>query len=329
MAFSPLKLFVLKGPLRDRVGVIVRIAMLLAVFLLAVGFIWSANRSKTRVVVLDIDTQVITLRSLGQGVAWFLPGATVCRPRAEGFDPSRPVGQGACDGRRFETFGNEDVTIDWLAGQEAHISIGADSLIIRALNRYTEDLPEGTRISVPSANWEAMGALIFAAEMTVGEPLQSGLSSQLLGGRWEMRQSGWAIAPGRTDVTEIVKDGIVMSGSVVQVWENCPDTSGQHRCGPRAPAVLYGHLLPVNKYDSVHIDLVAFSAPGRTELSIGYFGSNAPSTIRPSLLDIAITSPLLLVMAFLLSIIASLTQVFSSLSEAIIGHKKKRDRSSP
>ncbi|MCL4674508.1 MAG: hypothetical protein KJZ59_00360 [Pararhodobacter sp.] len=326
MAIGPHKLFVLKTVLRGRMGIIFRVALLGLVISLAAGFVWSASYSKTRVVLLDVQTRSLTLKSLGQGVAWHLPGATVCRPRSEGFDPEQPVGDGPCDGRRFETAVAQDITIDMWAGLEARISVSADGLVIRASSRFSEDLPEGTRISVPVANWQAMGALTFAAELTVGEPLRSGTTAQLLSGRWEMRQSGWAIAPGRSDVTEVVKEGRVTPGAVVQVWESCPAVSGQRGCGPRAPAVLYGHLLPVDAGDTDQINVVAISAPGLTELTIGNFGATAPSTIRPSLLDIAITSPLLLAMAFLLSIIVSLTQVFSILYRAIGDRNEPRTR---
>ncbi|MEL6566760.1 MAG: hypothetical protein AAFQ59_20140 [Pseudomonadota bacterium] len=322
MALGPLKLAVLKAPIRGRMGMILRVAMLLVIFAVAIGFVWSATRSNSRVVLLEMETQVLTMRSLGQGTAWNLPGAIICIPLEAGFDPMQEPGYGPCDARRYEVSEPEDLTLEWLDGDTARIAINATGMSVTLLTPQGEARREGTRIVVPREGWPVMGILTFAAEIVVGAPLQPGLSAQLLDGRWEMRQSGWAIAPGRRDVTEVVKAGDVMRGMVVEVRENCADGARRGRCAPQTPAVMYGHILPVVADTATHIDLVAISAPGRTELSIEHFGSTAPSVVRPSLLDFAITSPLLLALAFLFSIVASLAQVFTSLNDAFRASRK-------
>jgi hypothetical protein len=288
---------------------VIRVVMLATVIGLGVGFVWSATQSKTRVVLIEAETEILTLRSLGQGTAWYLPGAIVCAPREDGFDPSRAPGEGVCDERRFAVADPADLTLDWVDGDVARVTIGTHGLVVTLETPQGDVLVEGTRIIVPRTQWSAMGTLTFAAEITVGRPVQSGVSFQLLSGQWEMRQSGWAIAPSRDDVTEVVKTGTIMRGAVIQVWDTCPDVVAQRGCGTRAPATVYGHFIPIERDRFGHIDLVAYSAPGRTELLVEHFGATDGSVIRPSLLDIAITSPLLLALAFVFSIIASAAQV--------------------
>lgn len=316
MAMMPHGVVRYSQTVQKRVGLGMRLALIFAALALVAGFVWSALYDVRRTILLDLDTRAATLTFVAQANAWTLDRATVCRPRPEGLDLTRTAGSGPCDARRYAISDPSEVTIRWPAGSTAEVTKDARGVSI-VVTGGPSDLPDKTRLVLDHSDWARQGALPFAAHLTAGSPMESGLTDFLLGGRWEARQSGWAIAPGRSDVSEVVKSGTLVRGSVLEVLEDCPDPASAeqgHDCTDHTNAIMYGHLSPAETDTGSHLELVALSHPGRTELSLTYFGAASPTIVRPSLIDIAITSPMLLALAVLLPILTPLIQVLSDLA---------------
>jgi len=310
------KALLLIGRLQGRLGSALQLGLLSIAFVIVAGFIWSAAFNEKRTILLDVETRAATLSFTAQANAWTLQNATICLPRETGFDPTRAAGIGGCDERRFDVSEPSDITIRWSEGTTVEVTHDVNGLAVVIMSNGPGDFPDGTRIVVEAEDWATQGALPFAAHLTVGSPMRSGLADFLLRGHWEFRQSGWAISPGRPDVSEIIKSGRAVRGSVLKVLEHCRAKIVQDGAcvDGLTPATMYGHLSQIGSGDRTRLQLVALSHPGRTELSLSYFGAAADTLVRPSLIDVAISSPLLLALAVLFSILASLSQVISGMT---------------
>lgn len=266
-----------------------------------------ANRS----FLLEAESGRVELTFQVSETTWDLPGAVECAPSDF---PALPGQADPACGAAFTPVGEaRDRTVTW--PQDARVAVGrrADgSVIFTALDATEPALPIGTMIVVPTEEWARMGALAFTAETLIGDDMRSGVRGYLRSGRWEARESGLVTSVVRS-VTEVVKQGTFASGALVEVLDG------------DLPAKTYGHIDRSGARDTLSITLI--SEVGRTALSVRHLGVDGPILIEPDWVDIAVSSPLLLAAAVILSILASASQLFSDVF--ILGKPRQGDDAAP
>ncbi|MHA6642607.1 hypothetical protein [Mesorhizobium sp. A623] len=152
--------------------------------------------------------------------------------------------------------------------------------------------------------WAALGVLSFNGTARVGNQVSSGETRTLLSGTYEVREK-----PLWSEDTEVLKAGKIRSGESAEIM-----TAGKEG---RQPAEVFGHIAKIEPgKPGFNVGLV--SAPGPVSLEIGYFGGAKPANIAPTWMDRALTSPLVLALAFLLSVILSAVQFIGGIVPAIL-----------
>lgn len=263
--------------------------MLLIVFLALLLF------GSSRSFLVEAQTDGLQIEFSEGSNAWRLPSAVLCMPlNAPTLRPDPECGWAAvADGPADEKL------VTWADGTIVEVNAERDGgLRIVALNGNTAALPMNAMYIMSHDAWQKTGALTFRAYTTIGQDITAGSRHFLRSGRWEAREVGWVTSFLRS-VTEVVKTGELSTGAKVMVT-----ITGE-------PALSYGHITLGNgsSDESVGLDVTMISQLGDTALSVRHFGLRDPVVIRPDWIDIAISSPLLLAMAALFSVLASAGQV--------------------
>ena len=259
--------------------------------------VWSSLGAR-RSFLVEADTAALSLRFSTSGTAWPFDALTVCR-RREVPDLGAPAGEGPCATSIYGIETVKGAPLMFPKGLLAEVSLGsAGELLIRVEDGGTDALPDGTLVVVDAPSLGAAGALPFVAELTLGAQLSAGQRAYLKEGRWEAREDGLA-SGWFGGGTEVVKSGDLTRGSTAT-----PLLSD-------VPVAVFGHITPMEEDTAVKV--VALTPPGDTALRITYFGTDRPTIVRPDWMDSALASPLLLALAAVLSVLASMMQVLADL----------------
>ncbi len=287
----------------------------------AFALMWVSVFFVDRSFLIEAETSSLELTFAGESNAWNIPRATICSIREVPDFDAAPDPSAVCGPQLYSASLTTDLTLSWACGATVAVQTNSDgALIIEVLGleqveRQTApcrgddtrkvatgfDFGEGSLIVIASDDWRRGGALPFQAEAKVGEVLSAGATHFLQDGRWEARQTSPIFKLLRLHtVTEVVKSGDLSVGVDAAIYE-----SGH-------PAVMWGHVTPT-ALDFDHslpgFDVVMLSAPGRTELRLGYHGLAEPARVRPDWVDTAITSPLFLAIFALLNLLAVIVQI--------------------
>lgn len=280
----------------------IRTCLLVAAVIALLAFVALALSGKSRTFIIEAQTTAITLDFKGENNDWFMAGTIACRLRNEP-DFTHALNDQNCDARFYDIAEAADLTVQWPRDVQVTLTLTRKgNLRVKILTLGLPDFPEGTILIVPSSEWLEGGALTFSAEMTVGKSISDGERFYLTDGRWEARETGMITSLLRSNVTEVIKTGDFVRGATASVWSG------------NAPIQMNGHITPGGTPDRPLLELVAVSQPGNLELHVGYPGADIPTIIRPDLVDVALSSPLLLAIAVVLSVLASLSQVFADLA---------------
>lgn len=254
---------------------------------------------------VEATTSVFEVEFAGSGNHWFLSGGLACERRARPVPAALDIpGDKAqfCDPSFYvqRVIEGPDA-IEWRDGTRLRITMhGTGVLLIDVLQRGDQALPAGTLLVVGADDLRASGALPFTGYLEIGSPVSSGQRYHLQAGRWEAREGGFATSLLRSNATEVVKSGELPRGSVAAIL------NGSER------AIVHGFASAVLPDESpTALFLSAVSASGDTAIQLDQYGFLAPVVIRPDLIDVALSSPLLLTIALGLSLLASFAQVIS------------------
>ena len=242
--------------------------------------------------------------SFGDGQnLWRLPNAILCVPLdAPSLKPDAVCGQASApEGQAREWL------LDWSDNAVINLHARDDGgLEVNIIEPGSSTLPERGMLILSKSAWRGAGALTFQASVTVGQDMQTGADKFLRDGRWEAREAGIVTSFFRS-LTEVVKSGDLSTGSKVVVLSN------------GKPAKVYGHVIPAREGG---LAVTMISEFGNTALSVRHFGLDDPVLIEPDWIDVAISSPLLLAMAVLFSVLASVSQILSDSSGGDIQNPK-------
>ena len=197
-----------------------------------------------------------------------------------------------------------DGPVVWAAGTRAAIQATPQGgLRIVVQDSRNRDLPEGTMILIDEADWQGTGALAFQGQTVVGDSIGSGARHYLDSGAWEARQQTWLswVLGGRA---RTVLEGDLVRGVQAQVLEGDD------------PALVDGYLTPGS---GTFFRFFVASSPGDTSLEVRYFGAIGSSRLRPSWIDSAITSSVLIAVITVLGLFATLLQIWSSVADGLRG----------
>lgn len=268
------------------------------VLVLIVLFLFGITYRVERSFLIEARTTGTSIVFAGIGNAWNFPAATLCAPRAVPDLRRAEAGEGPCGADLYVITALSDETLDWPDGASVDVHLDSDGAFVIELLHPIGERPAGTLIVVAPEAWAIQGALTFRGTLSVGEVMASGARHFLLDGRWEARESGWAISLFR-GVTEVVKQGALSLGAEASI------IAGD------GPAIMYGHLTPSGA--GAAMTVTAISQPGDTALRLVHFGFEKPSVIRPDWIDTALASPFLLALVALLGLLTSVTQVLRDL----------------
>ncbi|QUJ76965.1 hypothetical protein KDD17_02630 [Sulfitobacter albidus] len=285
-----------------------RVILLVAAVVIVCLFVALAVFSKSRTFVIEAETTAAGFTFQGESNDWYLAGATICRLRDQP-DFTRVADTSVCDPRFYEITDQRDLTLQWPNGAKVDVALtNQGDLRLSLQSAGPDNLAEGTILIVTEADWRDTGALTFSAHTTVGRPISAGEQFYLTRGNWEARESGLITSFLRANVTEVIKTGELMRGATASVRS------------ANQPVRMNGHVTPKDFSDTPSLEIFALSQPGDVELHVGYSGTDIPTIIRPDLVDVALSSPLLLAIAIILSMLASLSQVFADFN-----NRRKQD----
>lgn len=268
-----------------------------AIAAIAMGF------GATRTIVVEAQTTGLQITFSGQANDWALGEVVVCTPRIK-IDPSLGRGPGQCDARRYIEAKDDNFRINWDRNATTIISAITPGTLVLDISGQSE-MVDRTRVLLDRQSWESVGALTFTGTARIGFQLASGESKMLLSGSFEVREK-----PFWSDSTEVLKSGLLRRGESAVVLVE--------RGGKDNMAEVFGHITPsLAERSGVTVGIV--STPGPVRLQIGFFGSTIPTQIAPSWIDRALTSPLILAIAALLSILLSALQVFGNVGTVLVG----------
>lgn len=275
----------------------------LAVIAIVAMIVISTGVGADRTFIVEATTTGIDIRFAGQANDWHLGEATICKPLKR-IERTLPRGTGACDERRYETgIRGDALRINWSPGAQVKLSAPQpQTLVLELFGQAGWD--DRTRIVIGKDEWATLGVLSFNGTALVGNQVSSGETRTILSGAYEVREK-----PLWSEDTEVLKAGKVRSGESAEIM-----TAGKDG---RQPAEVFGHIAEVEPgKPGFNVGLV--SAPGPVSLQIGYFGGAKPANIAPTWMDRALTSPLVLALAFLLSVILSAVQFIGGIVPAIL-----------
>lgn len=284
---------------------------LLAIAAISLGF------GSTRTFVVEAQTTGIQITFSGQANDWALGKVVVCTPRPRA-DPKLPRGTGVCDARGYTEEVLGDLRLVWT--HDATVTVTTSSNAGQAVRLVLEisgqdGIADRTRVMLDAARWAEAGALTFNGTARIGEQLASGETKMLLHGSFEAREK-----PVWSATTEVLKSGLLRRGEAVSVVYPGADKP--------APAEVFGHITAADQGGSGFV-VGLVSAPGPVWLEVGFFGAAVPTLIAPTWIDRALTSPLVLALAALLSILISALQIVVSAGKAVrdlVGQSEPRGK---
>lgn len=303
-------------PLLLAIGWLGALSPLALVAVVAV-IVWESVRDPQRTFIVSARTTGATIVFDGLANAWPLGPAVLCErlPNNE-LDPDRltPPDE-PCDQTAYKNVTGDHadartnhVQIDWPDGgdpgtpdlRQARLLTNESGDLEITLDGAT-DLKSGTRAILTRENWRSVGALAFIGSATIGNAIGSGERRLLLDGRYEAREPTGLRLSG--PVTQTILEGTLTRGEEVRIVQG-PDA---------APAPGYGHLAAAEPdQDGFHI--VMISEPGSTELRLSTIGGDGTGTaeatrISPSWVDRTLKGPLLLALAFILTLGIGVSQL--------------------
>lgn len=286
---------------RKAIAAISTAAGALAVIAIVAMIVISTGVGADRTLIVEATATGIDIRFAGQANGWHFGQATICTPR-ERIERTLPRGSGACDARRYEERSGEALRIDWSPGAEAKLSSPRpQTLVLELFGQAGWD--DRTRIIIDRNEWSALGVLSFNGAARIGNQVSSGETRMVLSGTYEAREK-----PLWSEDTEVLKAGKIRRGESAEIM-----IAG---VGGREPAEVFGHISEVEPgKPGFNVGLVSVLGP--VSLQIGYFGGAKPVNIAPTWVDRALASPLVLALAFLLSIILSAAQFVGGIVPAI------------
>lgn len=227
--------------------------------------------------------------SEGQNI-WRLPNALLCEP----LDTPSLIPDATCGQASSPKGSAREWILNWSENTVVNLNSRDDGGLEIAIvdPGGMANAPNGVLI-MSRAAWRDTGALTFRASVIVGQDMQVGAANFLHDGRWEAREAGVVTSFFRS-LTEVVKSGELSTGSKVAILAD------------GTPAKVYGHVIPAEQGG---LAVTMISELGNTALSIRHFGLDQPVLIEPDWVDVAISSPLLLAMAVIFSVLASISQI--------------------
>ena len=263
-----------------------------------------------RTFLVDATVRGLDITFEGQTNFWDLGPITLCVP-LEKLNLRAARGDGACDARRY-TEQQDDLSIEWADG--ASVIVERNSLASISLTVAGQStLADSTRIIVPQANWAVIGTLSFVGNAVLGRPAGSGETRLLLGADYQVREK-----PFGSGHTETIKSGTVRKGESVSLIQ---------RANAKATlATVYGYITPSSEVaDALDIGIV--SQAGEIEMSVRFFGGDTPAEIAPNWIDRTLSSPLVLALAFLLSVGLGAVQMFLGIHPFRAPHSVQKSNS--
>jgi hypothetical protein len=274
--------------------------MLGLVSIIAIAAI-STGLGSARTFVLEAQATGLEIVFSGQANDWALGPVVICTPSKK---TTRTLerGSGQCDPRGYSEKYEDGFRINWSDGATVKVTSTTSGAIALEILKQI-DIADRTRIILERESWISTGALTFLGTAQVGEQLGSGETKMVLSGNYEAREK-----PLWSDKTEVLKSGNIRRGESVVVYT---ETSAG-----AAKAQVYGHITPVDAgKPGFTVGLV--SVPGLVFLQIGFFGAAMPTQIAPNWIDRALTSPLILALAALLSVALSAGQIMGNATAAL------------
>lgn len=261
----------------------------------------SAGLGSLRTIVLDAQATGLRVTFSGAANDWSLGSVTVCEPRPR-VAWTLPRGEGVCDARRYVETTVEGLRVNWNANANVLVTSPSPGALALDVSGQT-GVADRTRIVLSRESWAATGALTFTGTALVGEQLASGETKMILSGSFEAREK-----PLWSANTEVLKSGPIRRGESAAVFTEAR--------GEPVMAEVFGHVTPLEAgRPGFNVGLV--SAPGPVFLQLGFFGAAAPTRVAPSWIDRALTSPLILALAALLSVLLSAGQIMANATAAL------------
>ena len=156
-----------------------------------------------------------------------------------------------------------------------------------------------------------MTALLHTAGTArLGSDMASGTRRMIHDGRYEIRETS-LISRLVKRRTNVIKTGDLIPGEAIRVVQ-ADDTS--------LAALGFGHLT-VGEVSRSGFNAVFVSARGDHALEISSFGASDPQLIFPDWVDSAISSPFLLALAFIISVVGGAVQLAMMLFRPQSGRK--------
>lgn len=287
-----------RGPILFRIVFVISAISIVAIFI--VGRSVAPERSFQ----LNFQTTILTLNFVGDVNIWQLPEATICRLRPVP-DLRLPVEDGpGCASGVYEVSAETQLLMEFPVGMRADVRLEpSGSMRLLVSSGGNENFPDGTIVLVGASVLNEVGMLPFVAILEGGTSVSSGLRFFLISGRWQAREAGLANSFFR-GITEVVKTGTLDRGSRFSVFDD------------GVPATVFGHISQGQELGQRFFEVVGLSEPGKTELRIDYYGTTEPVVIRPDWIDSAVSSPTLLALAAVFSLLASVSQVLAETKRA-------------
>ena len=261
----------------------------------------SAGIGATRTVVLEAQATGLSISFSGRINDWALGPVTVCTPMQR-IDLKTERGTGQCDLRRYIEDARTNMRINWTEGASVLVTSPTSGGLVLDVTGQS-DIPDRTRIILPPLSWSETGALTFSGSARIGNQLASGETGMILGGSFEVREK-----PLWSDNTEVLKSGLIRRGESAGVVMK--DSSSEKS------ADIFGHITKGDP-GKLGFSVGIVSAPGPVFLQLGFFGSAKPTQVAPNWIDRALTSPLILALAAVLSIVLSAGQVLSNTANVL------------
>jgi hypothetical protein len=276
------------------------IGLLGLVSLVAIAAI-SAGFGSTRTFVIEAQATGLNITFSGQANDWALGPVVVCTPR-EQIIRTLPRGDGECDARRYLEAEADSFRINWSKGASVEVTSTQPGVMALEILDQT-DVTDKTRVILKHDSWMATGALAFNGTARIGDQLASGETKMVLSGSYDAREK-----PLWSTNTEVLKSGSLRRGESAAVFVETATGA--------AMAEVFGHVTPVEGGKPGFI-VGAVSAPGPVFLQLGFFGAAAPTQIAPNWIDRALSSPLILALAALLSVVLSAGQIVGNAVAAL------------
>ncbi|WP_430511369.1 hypothetical protein [Pannonibacter phragmitetus] len=253
----------------------------------------SSGIGSVRSIVLEAQATGMVVRFSGQSNDWAFSDVVVCVPRAK-IERAAERGTGQCDARRYVESNEEDFRINWSAGSSAQVTSPSPGVLVLDITGQARML-DRTRVIVNRESWLAAGALTFSGIVQIGDQLASGETKMILNGSFDIREQ-----PFWSQNTEVLKRGSIWRGESVSIVSLADGAAGS--------VEVFGHITPLDT-GKPGFAVGVVSSPGDVLLQLGFFGAQEPVQVAPTWMDRALTSPLILALAVILSVVLSVGQL--------------------